>query len=110
MKDYKKLQIISNQIRCDYCGDTPWSGHRHDYRNCKCGRVSVDGGNDYLRRGWIKGATYTDMSIEFDSGHLKCLVADVNEHQKTRNALGVTYAMFRWFRDNGYEIRRLDDE
>ena len=104
------MQIISNQVRCNHCGDEPWSGHRHDFRHCECGDVSVDGGNAYLRRGWVPGATYKEMSIEFNADDLKSLVAEVEEIKQTRNSLGVTYAVFRWFRDNGYEIRRTGDE
>lgn len=55
--------ILSNQVRCHKCGDTPFSGSRHDYKPCRCGSIAVDGGMAYLRRvGDISG--YDDMSIE----------------------------------------------
>lgn len=43
-------KIIRNIIRCKHCGDVIESKHRHDYVQCGCGRVAVDGGLDYLRR------------------------------------------------------------
>ena len=33
-----------NRIRCRKCKDLLHSEHRHDYKTCSCGAVSVDGG------------------------------------------------------------------
>jgi hypothetical protein len=44
-------KIIKNACRCKKCGTYLESTHRHDYRTCPCG-VMVDGGKDYVRRGW----------------------------------------------------------
>ena len=43
-----------NAIVCPKCGDTLYSRARHDYRNCTCGEVVVDGGFDYLRVAYKK--------------------------------------------------------
>jgi len=43
-------KILVNKIRCKKCNEVIESTHRHDYRTCQCGAVSVDGGKDYLRR------------------------------------------------------------
>lgn len=43
-------RIKKNSIKCNYCGDVIVSRRTHNYVSCKCGRCSVDGGNDYLRR------------------------------------------------------------
>ena len=59
--------IIKNQIKCNHCGEVIESTHRHDFRTCKCGSVSVDGGHDYLRRCYEKEGDYTEMSICDDS-------------------------------------------
>ena len=45
-----KVRIIKNAAKCNYCGDVIESTYRHDFQTCSCGRVSVDGGHDYLRR------------------------------------------------------------
>lgn len=39
-----------NRARCKLCGDIIESKDRHDYVTCKCGNLSVDGGQDYHRR------------------------------------------------------------
>lgn len=43
-------KIISNKIKCLKCGCIIESIHRHDFVTCPCGKVSCDGGKDYLRR------------------------------------------------------------
>lgn len=36
-------------LKCLNCKDVIKSKHRHDFVTCSCGKVSVDGGNEYLR-------------------------------------------------------------
>lgn len=43
------MTILRSQIRCMECGDLIISVHRHDFRSCSCGQVSIDGGRDYIR-------------------------------------------------------------
>ena len=38
-----------NLALCKLCGDLIESKSRHDFVSCKCGEISVDGGNDYCR-------------------------------------------------------------
>lgn len=38
-----------NAIQCPMCQDVVWSRHRHDFRNCECGAVAIDGGRDYVK-------------------------------------------------------------
>ena len=40
----RKIRI--NKIKCNYCGDTIVSEHRHDFKFCSCGKVAVDDGNN----------------------------------------------------------------
>lgn len=44
-------KILINKIRCKKCNDVIESVSRHDFKSCRCGAVSIDGGRDYLRRG-----------------------------------------------------------
>ena len=44
--------IIVNKAKCKVCKDIIESKHTHDYVECSCGEISVDGGKDYLRRGY----------------------------------------------------------
>ena len=46
------LKIIKNAARCRKCGDVIESKHVHDFVWCKCGQIFVDGGHEYLRRGF----------------------------------------------------------
>lgn len=55
-------RITVNKIKCLTCQDVIESKHRHDYKDCKCGAVGVDGGLSYLRRLWDKGAGYEELS------------------------------------------------
>lgn len=54
-------RIVINRIRCKKCGDVIESTYRHDFKDCKCGAVVVDGGMDYLRR-CGKREDWEDMS------------------------------------------------
>jgi len=55
----------TNKARCDCCGDVLVSEHRHDFRSCSCGNLSVDGGSAYVRRFWRDGP-WTELSEGFD--------------------------------------------
>ncbi len=44
------IKITRNAARCLNCNEVIESKYRHDFVTCKCGRLSVDGGLDYLRR------------------------------------------------------------
>lgn len=55
-------RLTRNAARCNACGDTIESTHRHDCRSCKCGAIFVDGGLAYMRRGWSGEAGFTELS------------------------------------------------
>ena len=42
--------IRLNRAKCKLCGDIIQSTHRNDFKSCKCGEISVDGGSWYTRR------------------------------------------------------------
>ena len=54
-------------IQCKHCGTRIYSKHRHDYVNCKCGKVAIDGGRDYTKTTY-PGGDYSDhfMFIDID--------------------------------------------
>lgn len=52
--------VKRNAIKCNHCGDVIESTHRHDFKTCSCGRVSVDGGKSYCRR------CFTDTPDDFE--------------------------------------------
>jgi len=43
--------IYINGAVCKSCGDFIRSKNRHDYKQCSCGKVIVDGGSWYCKRG-----------------------------------------------------------
>lgn len=53
---------MRNWAKCRGCGDVVESKFRHDFVECKCGAIAVDGGNSYCRRVGEPG-----MFIELDA-------------------------------------------
>jgi len=60
-KDSYRIKV--NKAQCLLCGDVIESKHRHDFVECKCGNVFVDGGKDYLRRGFIDSNSFKELSV-----------------------------------------------
>ena len=56
-------KIVKNAIRCNICGDEIESKHCHDFRTCRCGACSVDGGKEYLRRPYAQEGCFTELSV-----------------------------------------------
>jgi len=46
--------LIANKAQCPKCLDVIESKHVHDFVSCGCGYMHVDGGLEYLKRGWEK--------------------------------------------------------
>ena len=57
------MKIIKNRARCKKCGDIIESTDRHDIKSCRCGAIIVDGGYDYIRRGFDKRENLEDLSV-----------------------------------------------
>lgn len=94
--------IISNQIKCNKCGDEIYSTHVHDFVNCSCDSVAVDGGQHYLRR---VGSDYTDMSLVYDDEFIEKLDEQLEWCDDTgRNNFGRICAILRSIRDQGFKI------
>ena len=60
---YKK--VIVNKAKCKKCGEILESKFNHDFKTCSCKRLSVDGGLDYVRRGYKDKDSYIELS-EFE--------------------------------------------
>jgi hypothetical protein len=59
----KEQKIKSNKAKCNVCGDLIESTSRWDFVKCQCGNLHVDGGKDYIKRGYAHGAnSYTELS------------------------------------------------
>lgn len=48
-----KEKIIKNSAQCRLCKVILVSEYVHDFKTCKCGEISVDGGTEYIRRGCL---------------------------------------------------------
>lgn len=48
--DDEPQRITRNAVRCKCCGDVIESKTRYDFVTCSCGKCSVDGGLELLRR------------------------------------------------------------
>lgn len=51
----RKRKIRRNMAKCLLCGDVIESKNRHDFVECSCRNLFVDGGTSYLRRGCSNG-------------------------------------------------------
>jgi hypothetical protein len=51
-------------MHCLSCDEVIYSVNRHDYRTCSCGKVSIDGGKDYTKASFKKGAKWTWVNID----------------------------------------------
>lgn len=61
------VQITRNRAQCNTCKEIVESKTRHDFVTCSCGKLSVDGGTDYLKR---SGGPYTELSEHTGQTHL----------------------------------------
>ena len=60
--------IVKNAIKCIKCGDVIESKTVHDYVECSCGSVAVDGGHSYLKRSAVSMDSYVELSEVVDNG------------------------------------------
>ena len=54
--------ILVNKAQCLLCKQILISASRHDFNTCKCGNLSVDGGQDYLKRSAGDFTTIVELS------------------------------------------------
>lgn len=64
-------KILRNMAKCLDCEDVIESKSVHDFRTCKCGNLSVDGGLDYIKRS-SKNFNFEDLS-KFNLNFLEIL-------------------------------------
>jgi len=63
MNTIKREKIIRNMAECPGCHDVIESLHRHDFKHCSCGNISVDGGKEYTKRSWGKAGMPIERSV-----------------------------------------------
>ena len=60
--------ITKNVIKCIKCEDVIESKTVHDYVECSCGSVAVDGGHSYLKRSAVSMDSYIELSEVVEDG------------------------------------------
>ena len=95
--------IVQNAVSCNGCGDMIISKHRHDYVECSCGAIAVDGGQEYLRRvGGLTPGSYADFSWSLpDELYNACADAVQEAMDTNRNKYGIANAIMRCLRWSG---------
>lgn len=63
------IRITHNRARCRKCGEIIESETTHDFKQCSCGSIFVDGGHDYIRRGYADEDLFEDLSECEDVGN-----------------------------------------
>ena len=90
--------IIQNAATCLGCGDFIVSKHRHDFVTCTCGAISVDGGQEYLRRvGDFTNAIDHSWALP-DELYRQCADAVEEAIDTNRNKYGIANAVMRRLR------------
>lgn len=93
--------IISNSATCRKCKDFIFSRHVHDFFTCKCGAISVDGGQDYLRRVGDP-ADFIESSFSLDDDVVFAARDAVKwARESGRNDMGIANAVIRSLYANG---------
>ena len=62
------MKLLVNSAKCLLCQDVILSRSVHDFRSCKCGNISVDGGREYCHFNW-KTDEWQDLCVEDDENH-----------------------------------------
>ena len=98
--------IVQNAASCNGCGDFIVSKHRHDFVECTCGSIAVDGGQEYLRRvGSLEKGSYNDHSWSLpDKLYFDCADAAGFAIDSGRNNNGVANSVMRKLREAGRVI------
>lgn len=58
--------VVTNKAQCKLCGDVIESKHGHDFKSCKCGEITVDGGKNYLKRSAKDFNNVIELSDTYD--------------------------------------------
>ena len=69
-KKAKKDDSVKVGIACPLCKDEIFSMSVHDFRRCKCGKVFVDGGDDYMRFGAEPPAEFKSITRVYKPNHV----------------------------------------
>ena len=63
MNDFKTMKIEAYQ--CKKCKEYIYSRARHDYKECSCKGLAVDGGHYHPNQTWIPQRIIGDLKAEY---------------------------------------------
>lgn len=69
-----------NAAFCHSCQSIIESTYRHEFVECACRDVFVDGGEDYSRRGWIPGATWDEITNQEELEEALALKLEIGDN------------------------------
>lgn len=58
-----QIKVLRNSALCLKCNDKIESRHRHDFKMCSCGEISVDGGREYIKASATDFENFKSTSI-----------------------------------------------
>lgn len=96
--------ILSNSVICLECNDTIYSKHRHDFVQCSCGNIAVDGGMEYLRRIGNVSKTKGNSVFMKNEDVKECKAAIREAIDTDRNELGILCAVMRTLKRLEYDF------
>ena len=68
-----------NRARCEKCKTTIESTYRHDFAQCVCSAIFVDGGDDYFRCGYDVPESFTRINDDGTEENMAEAVRKYNE-------------------------------
>lgn len=74
-----------NAGKCALCGDEIESTYRHDFKQCSCGNLFVDGGYDYQRFGYDSKREKGESALWSNTEHKWVTITEMT--QATMDAL-----------------------
>ena len=92
-------KLVFNAIQCKQCHELIVSRDRHDFKWCKCGKVAIDGGLDYISLTGNR-EDYSDLSLtNRDAFHIVRKFAEWGTHGKLGDQ-PLTYIKLKDMSDN----------
>jgi hypothetical protein len=83
--------LLRSQLECPRCHDIVASIHRHDFQQCSCGGIFLDGGRDYMRCGG-ESLVVEDGSIQ----HMDRSLFIAGNHNDASAALALSIYKALW--------------
>lgn len=93
--------IVQNAVICKKCHEFIVSKTRHDYVTCSCGTISVDGGQEYLRRVGNLNEFIERAFVLADDIYFACADAVSDAINNGKNDNGIANAVMRELRKSG---------